>query len=133
MVLEKNTYLLLEKNTESNHDTGAATLPSLEACDALGRERTWEGRFVLVQMPVLDKYEDSEREHGKEAERDCGIGASYRRHGGTPVRLDVLRVGREDSSRAAVTPRLGSRAASSSTSPQRAAARGRTRNHNGHG
>ena len=36
LVLEKNMYLLLEKNTESNHDTGAATLPPLAACDALG-------------------------------------------------------------------------------------------------
>ena len=69
MLLEKNTYLLLEKNTESNHDTGAATLPPLAACDALGTN--------LQQVVEVEGGGD----HTQEAELTVGAGESAQLHG----------------------------------------------------
>lgn len=68
-MLEKNTYLLLEKNTESNHDTGAATLPPLAACDALGTN--------LQQVVEVEGGGD----HTQEAELTVGAGESVQLHG----------------------------------------------------
>ena len=69
-MLEKNTYLLLEKNTESNHDTGAATLPPLAACDALGTN--------LQQVVEVEGGGD----RTQEAELAVGAGESERLHAG---------------------------------------------------